>query len=105
MKLKFRGIGQKITALVILIVLVVCVGIGLIAYKVSSNAIIAEVERALLELAKVGAAKIESDISRDLEVVKAFANLDIMASPEVTLEEKLSMLKKEWKRSNLRDMA
>jgi len=104
LKIRFKGMGLKITALVTLIILVVCTGMGIVSYTISSNAVVSEVERALLNLSEEGAYKIQSDIERDLEVVKALANLDVICSPEVAKEEKVAILQKERQRSDLRDM-
>ena len=103
-KLRFNSIGQKIAAFIIVILLLVCAGMGIVSYIISSNAIVDEVERALLNLSKESAAKIQSDISGYLEIVKTIANLDMISSPEVGIDEKLSILQKEEQRNNFREM-
>lgn len=104
LKLKFKSIGQKITAFFAVIILLVCAGMGIVSYIISSNAIVNEVERALLNLSKESAAKIQSDIGASLEILKTIANLDMISSPEVSMDEKLSILQKEEQRYNFREL-
>ena len=56
LKVRFKGIGQKIAAFFIVILLIVCAGMGIVSYTSSSNAVGNEVERALLDLSEEGAA-------------------------------------------------
>ncbi len=104
LKVRFKGIGQKIAAFFIVILLIVCAGMGIVSYTSSSNAVENEAKRALLDLSEEGAAKMQSDVERDLEILKVIANLEVISSPEVEMDEKLSIIQKERQRSNFREL-
>ena len=96
--LQFKSFGHKIAAYYIVLLLVVCAGLGIISYTRSSSAIRNEVERSLLHLSEECAARIESELERKLEVNKVLANLETISSPEVEIEEKLSLLRGKCKK-------
>lgn len=63
-----------------------------------------EVELSLLNLSREGAAKIQGEIKQDLEVIQALGNLDIISSPEIDMDEKMSILRAEMQRGAYRDV-
>ena len=63
-----------------------------------------EVELSLLNLSREGAAKIQGEIKQDLEIIQALGNLDIISSPEIDMDEKMSILRAEMQRGAYRDV-
>ncbi len=102
--MKFNSIGKKITTYIIIILLVVCATIGITAYILSSNALVAEVENALLGLSEEGAANIQGYVGQNLEIMEVLANLETVKSPEVEEEERLAVLRSEMERSGFQTM-
>lgn len=103
-KIEFSSMGQRIATLVVVILVVVCAGMGIISYKMAATAITKEVEEALQIYSKESADKIQADIDKDLNLLEITAYLDIIKSQEVEVEEKLSLLRSVIEISEFRNM-
>ena len=77
--LRMKSISVRIAVNAAVLVLIICIGIGMLAYKNGSSAVMEEVERALLMQAKQASEYIESRFEVQLSVLEAIA-----ARPEIT---------------------
>jgi methyl-accepting chemotaxis protein len=103
-KIEFNSMGQRITTFVIIILLVVCTVVGIVFYKMSANAILNEVEQALLNFSKQCADNIMADIEKELDIMEIIGHFDTIASPEVEIDEKLAILRSEMEVTEFRNM-
>jgi len=81
------------------LLLLICIGFGLVAYRESSGALSDNVNESLLQLAKQAAKVVESETRAQLDTLEALAETDFIKSDELTLDEKLEKLKNEVERS------
>jgi cell division protein YceG involved in septum cleavage len=102
--LNFKSMTQRIVTVILLLLIVVCAGMGVISYKMSANTVTKEVEAALLTFSKQSANEIMSELERDLDVLEIAAYLELIKSSEVEIEEKLSVLQSVVEISNFQNM-
>ncbi|HZJ84775.1 MAG TPA: methyl-accepting chemotaxis protein [Syntrophomonadaceae bacterium] len=67
------NLSRKIVLLVSIIIVVATVGLGIVAIKVSSDAVLKQTQEQLLSSAKEGVKLIETEIDRDLRVLEELA--------------------------------
>ena len=80
--LKMRGIALKISVYAAILVLVICVGLGILAYTNGSSAVVEEVEQALIMQAKQAGEYIEGRFEVNLSILETIA-----ARPDVATME------------------
>jgi methyl-accepting chemotaxis protein len=68
------NLSRRIALLVAILILVVSIGLGYSALKISSNVVIKQTEEALLEIAKEGVQHIETVLAKDLSILQELAN-------------------------------
>ncbi|MGI6227536.1 MAG: methyl-accepting chemotaxis protein [Peptococcales bacterium] len=90
------NLSRKIALYVGMLVLVVCLGLGLTAYKFSTNSTINEAEKSLLLLAKEGVNNVEAAIKGNINIVETIANMHEVRS--MVWEEQLPLLERELER-------
>jgi methyl-accepting chemotaxis protein len=98
-KIKINSLGTKLIIYFSAVLLVVCGGLGIFAYNSASQAVMNEVEKALLSLAEEGAKVIESNLEGQYNALEVLADNSIICDPNVKWEEKLLVLREEVERS------
>lgn len=107
--LKLKSIKTKLSFLFGGLLFVICIGIGIITYIVSSNALSASIDESLSQLADTGAKVVQERVTAQLNTLAALAETDAIKKDTLTLDEKLKLLDNEVKRSghlriNIADM-
>ncbi|NMA01192.1 MAG: methyl-accepting chemotaxis protein [Clostridia bacterium] len=87
---------KQIALYVGVLILIVCIGLGITSYKLSSNSTIKEAEDSLLLLAAEGVARIEAAIQGHLNLMESIANRPGMMN--MVWEEQQPILQNEFKR-------
>jgi methyl-accepting chemotaxis protein len=103
-KFEFKSMTQRFATAVIIILIIVCAGMGIISYKMSANAIIEEVEEALLNFSRQSAKEVLGEVEKGLNVLEITAYLDRIRSTEVGIEEKLSVLRSVMETTDFQNM-
>ena len=102
-KTKRFNLAKKIILLIAVLILIVSMGIGGLGLKFSSDAIIGEVEKALLQFAEEGVSYVESVIDKELSVLQELANREELKSMD--WETQYTSLKSDVERLGYLDMA
>ncbi len=101
---KFKSLMVKLTVYITSIVLVVCVGLGLISYSIASSALTNSVEESLLKITTGGAATVEERLNGYYSQLDALTSnglfMDYNAN-KAEIESLLSKLNKQWGYSDL----
>ena len=100
LKLRFKSIRTKITIGFCGILLIICAGFGLLAYNSSSNILTSNIDESLLDLAGEGSKIVSSRIESELDVLGALAESHWLKSSDLTIDEKLELLKSEISRKD-----
>ncbi|MFA9466290.1 MAG: cache domain-containing protein [Velocimicrobium sp.] len=93
-----KSIKTKIMTLTIIVILVACVGVGLISYKISSQQLTSNVKDQLRELSDQGANNINAHLKTEWSTLEALALNDTLRDPDVALSEKNKFLQREVER-------
>lgn len=80
-----RSLRIKLTAYVVLVVILVCSGCGLIAYRMSSQALEAAIEDSAMAKAQDVAAMVGQQIDRSITTVEALASTPVVKSMDLNL--------------------
>lgn len=94
-----RSIKTKFVSITIIIALIVCVGLGVSSYVISSKALISSADSELTQLAKQGSYVVEKFIDGQLSSLEVLASNDQIKNPAVSMDEKIKILKEEAKRT------
>ena len=94
-----RSIAGRISFSVGVLILVICLGLGFLAYLRGSSAVIKQVEQALLMQAEESAHYVESRITIHLSTLEAIAARPEIQSMDWTLQQ--PVLQSELERLNL----
>ncbi|MDP4178215.1 MAG: methyl-accepting chemotaxis protein [Bacillota bacterium] len=94
-----KSIKTKIVSAIIIILLVVCVGLGISSYIISSNTLISNVNSELPQLAKQGAYVVEKSLDEQWNSLEVLASNDKVRDPAVPMDEKIKIMKEEAKRT------
>lgn len=94
-----RSIRVKIVVSVIALLLVVCTGFAGISFYTSSNALLAQVEETLPQVAVAAAQGVEANIEGQLNTLEAISNNKVIRDVNATWEDKLPILGEEVARS------
>jgi methyl-accepting chemotaxis protein len=97
--IKLKSIKTKLTLYFGILIFVVCIGLGGIAYYISSDAMSSKIDESLSLVTKEAAEVISSKVASELNVVETYAQIDIIKDPTVPINEKLAFLKQEAKRN------
>lgn len=97
--LKFKSIKTKLSLLFGLLLLVICIGLGVVAYIQSSNAVTSTIDESLTRMAKESSKVVTSRVREQLNAMEALADSDWLKGSGLTTDEKLNILKEEAKRS------
>lgn len=97
--MQFKSISQRISLLFGSLAAFICLGLGLIAYNNSSKALTESNDQALIELAQANAQVIAQAMRVQINALEAVAENQWLKSDDLTLDEKLELLKAEELRS------
>lgn len=97
--LKLKSIKTKLSFFFGGLIFVICIGLGIITYIASDNALSASVDESLSQMAYESAKVVQERIDAQLNTLGALAESDAIKSDALTLDEKLELLKNEVKRS------
>ena len=97
--LKLKSIKSKLILLFGTLIFILCAGLGLVAYFISSNALSTNIDEALTQMAIEASNIVSSRVDTQLGILEAYAQTDIIKSTQVSIEEKLEFLKKESERN------
>ncbi len=99
MKRYLKSYSFTLVILISIILAVVCVSLGVISYNSASQAVVNEVDKALLELAKQGGNLVQSYLDLQMEKLEMVADDGIIKDVDKTWEEKLEVLNREIARA------
>ncbi|WIV11904.1 methyl-accepting chemotaxis protein [Proteiniborus sp. MB09-C3] len=102
--LKLKSIKTKLSLSYGALLLIICIGFGVISYITSSNAISASINESLGQIAEEDAKVVAEGMKVQLNALEALAETEFLKSDTLTLDEKLDLLKNEVKRSGHIDL-
>lgn len=94
-----KSIKQKIVLLILVLLFAVSAGIGLEAYRQSSNALISNVNSLLPSLAEQGATVVNQSLKKEWNTLGAIAIDDKVCNPNVKKSDRVEFLKEEAART------
>lgn len=102
--MKLKSIKAKLTLSFGALILVICVGLGIISYITASSALSTSIDESLAQMAKESSKVVAEGMKVRFNALEALAESDWIKGDSLTLNEKLDLLKNEVKRSNHIDM-
>lgn len=99
-----KSIKIKLTALIISLLLVICLGFGLISYFISSNTITSDVNQVLSGIAVQGADMVNSVLDKEWNSLEVIATNDAIRNSEAGTEGIAAVLQAEAERSGAVDV-
>ncbi|MHB8061926.1 MAG: methyl-accepting chemotaxis protein [Ruminiclostridium sp.] len=97
--LKLKSIKTKLSFFFGGLLFLICVGLGVITYIASSNALSSSIDESLSQLANTGAKVVHERVNAQLNTLAALAETDAIKKDALTLDEKLKLLDNEVKRN------
>jgi len=97
--MKLRSLKARLALCFGLLLLFVCGGLFSMSAVISRNAVASVIDESLTQLAKQSAKVVAERINAQLEILEALAETDAIKGDELTLDEKLDLLKNEVKRN------
>jgi len=97
--LKLKSIKTKLSFFFGGLMFLICIGLGVITYIVSSNALSSSIDESLSQLANAGAKVVQERVAAQLNTLGALAETDAIKKDTLTLDEKLKLLDNEVKRN------
>ncbi len=94
-----KSIKLKLVLVFCILLVLVCAGLGISTYTISSNALISNVNSELTELSKQGASIVLTSLNEQWTSLEVFAQNDVIADPSIPWNKKLSEMQKEIKRT------
>ncbi len=93
-----KSIITELTIFCIVLLLIVCVGLGTFSYLIVSDMMVKDMETRLLQIAEDGAKNVERYTHKQLDVLSAIASKSLIQNPNIMLEERLDELHEECKK-------
>jgi methyl-accepting chemotaxis protein len=97
--LKLKSIKTKLSFFFGGLLFLICVGLSIITYITSSNALSSSIDESLSQLADTGAKVVQERVDAQLNTLAALAETDAIKKDTLTLDEKLTLLENEVKRN------
>jgi len=94
-----KSITAKITLLFGILIFIICTGLAVFAYYSASNALKTNIDENLLEIAKADAKIITEKVNIQFNALQALAESPWIKSNDLTLEEKVKLLRNEVQRN------
>ncbi|CAK7055152.1 methyl-accepting chemotaxis protein [Tissierella sp.] len=102
--MKLKSIKTKLSLFYGVLLLVICMGFGVVSYIASSKALSTSIDESLSQLAIQNAEIVDKGMEIQFNALEALAESDWLKGTSLTLNEKLKLLNNEVKRSNHIDM-
>lgn len=102
--MKLKSIKTKLSLFYGVLLLVICMGFGVVSYIASSKALSISIDESLSQLAIQNAEIVDKGMEIQFNALEALAESDWLKGTSLTLNEKLKLLNNEVKRSNHIDM-
>ncbi len=102
--MKLKSIKTKLSLFYGVLLLVICMGFGVVSYIASSKALSTSIDESLSQLAIQNAEIVDKGMEVQFNALEALAENDWLKGTSLTLDEKLKLLNNEVKRSNHIDM-
>lgn len=102
--MKLKSIKTKLSLSYGVLLLVICIGLGVVSYITAANALTTSINESLSQMAKEDAKVVSEGMKVQFNALEALAESDWLKSDKLTLDEKLDLLKNEVKRSGHIDM-
>ncbi|MBU5310853.1 methyl-accepting chemotaxis protein [Tissierella carlieri] len=102
--MKLKSIKTKLSLFYGVLLLVICMGFGVVSYIASSKALSTSIDESLSQLAIQNAEIVDKGMEVQFNALEALAESDWLKGTSLTLDEKLKLLNNEVKRSNHIDM-
>lgn len=96
---KTRSIKTKLAISFGLLVIIICGGLGILTYYSASSAMSNSISESLTQLASKSADLIQERVNAQLNALEVMAETDTIQSATLSMDEKLSLLKKEVDRA------
>lgn len=97
--LQLKSIKTKLSLFFGVLMLLICAGLGVVSYIVSTNALSSSIDESLTQMANEGAKIVQYRIGGQFNALGALAESESIKSDRLTLDAKLELLKGEVKRS------
>lgn len=95
-----KSIKSKLMISIGMLLCIICLGLSLVSFIMSSNSLTSSMKRTVPKLAEQTASNIQSLISGDLNVLDGIAARDDIKDPNISLDKKIPVLAIENKRIN-----
>ncbi len=93
--LKLRSIKTKLILFFGILIFALCIGLGAVAYITASDALSSNIDESLMEVTREASKVISGRVENQLDVLEAYAKMDIIKNTQVSLDEKIAFLKRE----------
>jgi len=97
--MQLKSIKAKLSVFFGGLLFLICVGLGVVAYMASTNALSSSIDESLSQLAEEAGQVVQERVDAQLNALEVLAGTDTIKSEEPTLDEKLALLKAEVNRS------
>jgi len=97
--MQLKSIKAKLSVFFGGLLFLICVGLGVVAYMASTNALSSSIDESLSQLAEKSGQVVQERVGAQLNALEVLAGTDTIKSEESTLDEKLALLKAEVNRS------
>ena len=97
--MNFKSIKTKLILFFGILIFVMCIGLGAIAYLTASDALSSNIDESLMLLTDKSSDVIASGVKNQLDILEAYAQMDTIKNANVPLHEKIAFLKMEAKRN------
>ncbi len=97
--MKLRSIKTKLILFFGLLILIICAGLGIMAYITSANALIASIDESLLQMAKESSKLVQERVNSQFNALEILAETSLIKEDNLSMDEKMLLLKNEAARS------
>lgn len=97
--MQLKSIKAKLSVFFGGLLFLICVGLGVVAYMASTNALSSSIDESLAQLAEEAGQVVQERVAAQLNTLAALAETDAIKNDTLTLDEKLKMLGNEVKRN------
>lgn len=96
---KLKSIKTKLILFFGVLLLIICTGLGIVAYMASTSALSSNINESLTQMAMEAGKVVEGGMETQFNALEALAESDWIKSDSLSMNEKLELLKNEVKRS------
>jgi len=100
-----KSIKLKITGIFVIVIALICIFFGILAYSISSSALLTEVDRQLPEIAVSSAGRVSTELEVHWNAMESLAQNPSIIHSDTSWEEASALLKNELARNGGQDIA